>query len=57
MSIVTCGFSSGAAPLLQMKLDLDPDWPADNSVLTCLKEGTSFEADVANVFLKVLRAG
>jgi FkbM family methyltransferase len=57
MSIVTCGFSSGATPLLQMKLDLSTDWPADCSVLSRLQKGASCEADVANVFARVLRAG
>jgi hypothetical protein len=27
MPVITCGFNCGAAPLLQMKLDLDPDRP------------------------------
>jgi predicted RNA methylase len=40
-----------------MKLALDSDWPADRSVLGNLQRGTSFEGDVANAMLRVLREG
>lgn len=57
MSIITCGFSRGTAPLLQMKLDLDPDRPNERSILSYLQTGASFEPDVANVLVRVLREG
>jgi FkbM family methyltransferase len=57
MSIITCSFSRGTAPLLQMKLDLDPTRPNERTVLEFLNTGASFEPDVANVFVRVLREG
>jgi FkbM family methyltransferase len=57
MSIITCSFSRGAAPLLQVKLDLDPERPNERSILNCLKSGSSFEPDVANVLVRVLGEG
>ena len=57
MSIITCGFSRGTAPLLQMKLDLDPERPNERSILRFLQTGASFEPDVANVLVKVLAEG
>ena len=57
MSIITCSFSRGTAPLLQMKLDLDPDWPAEKSILNQLQTLSAFEPDVANAFVRVLREG
>jgi FkbM family methyltransferase len=57
MSVVTYSFSRGAAPLLQMKLDLDPDRPNERTILNFLQAGASFEPDVANVLVRVLREG
>jgi FkbM family methyltransferase len=57
MSIVTCSFSRGAAPLLQMKLDLDASRPNERTILEFLQTGSSFEPDVANVLVKVLGEG
>jgi FkbM family methyltransferase len=57
MPVITCGFNRGTAPLLQMKLDLDPDRPNERSILTYLQTGASFEPDVANVLVRVLREG
>jgi FkbM family methyltransferase len=57
MSIITCNVSCGAAPLLQMKIDLDQSRPNEKSVLGCLLAGISFEPDVANAFGKLLHAG
>jgi len=57
LQLITCSFSRGGAPLVQMKLGLDSDWPADRSVLDHLEGGTSFEGDVANAMVRVLREG
>jgi len=57
MSIISYGFSWGAAPLLQMKLDLDQNRPNEKAVLDFLQAGISFEPDVANAFVTLLRAG
>ncbi len=57
MSVITCSFSRGAAPLLQMKLDLDSERPNERSILGYLQTGASFEPDVASVFVRLLREG
>ena len=57
MSIITCNFSRGAAQLLQMKLDLDESRPNEQVTLSYLKAGGSFEPDVANLFVRLLREG
>jgi FkbM family methyltransferase len=57
MSVVTYSFRRGAAPLLQMKLDLDPERPNERTILNYLQGGASFEPDVADVLVRVLRAG
>jgi FkbM family methyltransferase len=57
MPLITCSFSRGGVQSLQMKLDLDPNRPNEMSVLSCLQTGSSFEPDVANLLVKVLREG
>jgi FkbM family methyltransferase len=57
MPVIVCSFNRGAAPLLQMKLDLDPDRPNERAVLCYLQSGAPIEPDVANVLVKVLEAG
>src|SRR5436305_13235898 len=57
LQLITCSVSRGGAPMLQMKLALDSDWPADQCVLDHLQGGTSFEGDVANAMVRVLREG
>jgi FkbM family methyltransferase len=57
MPVITCAFNCGTAPLLQMKLDLDPDRPNERAVLSYLQTGAPIEPDVANVFVRVLGAG
>jgi FkbM family methyltransferase len=57
MSLVTINLSRGAVQTLQMKLELDANWAAEQSVLSRLQSGVSFESDVANAFIKMLRAG
>jgi FkbM family methyltransferase len=57
MPLITCSFSRGAVQSLQMKMDLDPDRPNERSILVCLQTGSSFEPDVANVLVRVLREG
>jgi FkbM family methyltransferase len=57
MSIISYGFSWGAAPLLQMKLDLDQSRPNEKVFLDYLQAGISFEPDVANAFVTLLHAG
>jgi FkbM family methyltransferase len=57
MPVITCAFNCGTAPLLQMKLDLDPNRPNERAVLSYLQTGAPIEPDVANVFVKVLGAG
>jgi FkbM family methyltransferase len=57
MSIISYGFSWGAAPLLQMKLDLDQSRPNEKTVLDFLEAGISLEPDVANAFVTLLHVG
>src|SRR5258708_6355023 len=57
MPIITCSFSRGTASLLQMKLDLDESRPNEQVTLSYLKAGGSFEPDVANAFVTLLRPG
>jgi hypothetical protein len=57
MSIISYGFSWGAAPLPQMKLDLDQSRPNEKVFLDYLRAGISFEPDVANAFVTLLHVG
>jgi FkbM family methyltransferase len=57
MPIVTFSIKRGAAPEVPMVLDLDPNRPNEKSILNQLEKGISFEPDVAQVLVKVLRAG
>jgi len=57
MSIISYGFSWGAAPLLQMKLDLDQSRPNEKVFLDYLQAGIAFEPDVANAFVTLLHVG
>jgi FkbM family methyltransferase len=57
MPVMSFSFARNAAPLLEMKLDLDPDRPNEKTILSFLEIGKSFEPDVAHLFVKVLGAG
>jgi len=57
MPLITCSFSRGGVQSLQMKLDLDPSRPNESTILDFLRTGSSFEPDVANLFVRVLGEG
>ncbi|HLH93739.1 MAG TPA: FkbM family methyltransferase [Xanthobacteraceae bacterium] len=57
MPVITIAIHQGSVQTLAMKLDLDPNRPNERSILAKLQSGASFEPDVANVFIKVLRTG
>ena len=56
MGEISIDIIGGSHPC-SMRLDLDPDLPNENTILSYIGAGRFYEPDVAEVFLRVLREG